>query len=68
MQGIYRLTLDRNRPSMAIKPKNINAIPPKAFHPGASPSTITPNKIALTGIKKVTSRILVAPAVAKTRK
>lgn len=57
-----------SRPSMAIKPKNINTIPPKAFHPGFSPNTVTPNKIAWIGIRKVTSNILVAPAVAKTRK
>ena len=57
-----------SRPSMAIKPKNINTISLKAFHPRFSPNPITPDKTALIAIKKVTSSILVAPAVAKTRK
>ncbi len=53
---------------MAIRPKNTSPIPAKAFHSRRSPSTKYPSKMALMGIKNVTSRIFVAPAVARTRK
>ena len=49
---------------MAARPVKISPIPTKAFQPGRSPSTSIPNTMALTGTRKVTSRIFVAPAVA----
>jgi len=51
---------------MKARPMNINAIPANAFHPGVSPSNSIPKKIALTGIRNVTSNMLVAPAFART--
>src|SRR5262249_6646396 len=56
------------RPSMAISPKAISNMPPTWTAETRSPKTALPRSTALTGIKRVTREMFVAPAVARIRK
>ena len=53
---------------MTISPKKIHPIPTYSKTLITSPSTPTPNKSALIGIRNVTNNTLVAPAAARIRK
>ena len=56
------------RPSIAASPAPISAMPAKWRASSRSPSSSAPNRIAVIGIRKVTSKELVAPAEASRRK
>jgi hypothetical protein len=53
---------------MAASPAPIKAKPANCLTSKCSPNPNVPMMIALTGIRKVTSKRLVAPAVARIRK
>ena len=53
---------------MASSPAAISSMPPIWGPVSRSPKNTPPSRIALTGIRKVTSRRFVAPAVARMRK
>jgi len=50
------------------RPQPMSAMPRKWRGARRSPSSVAPSRIALTGIRKVTSRRFVAPALASSRK
>ena len=58
---------DNIRPSTATNPPASSAIPTKCLRSNRSPRTVTPSRIAVTGISKVTSIELFAPAEARMR-
>ena len=53
---------------MTMSPRNMHPIPAYSKIFITSPSTPTARRSALTGIRKVTSKALVAPAEARIRK
>jgi hypothetical protein len=52
-----------SRPSIAIRLEKITSIPLNTFQVSVSPRMNTPRRIALIGIRNVTNRRFVAPAI-----